>query len=538
MALMPLPLTVAEQAQIGWTYILHHLRPITPFGKDRKSQIKLYTPEEITALQHELNNLQSMVSSCQQNPGFQDQLAFALAKIRDIRGILPKLQNDHPLDEVEFFALKRFAFTYHEIRDIYAKPELKLDSMDEISLPTLQPLITLLDPNGSLMPTFHVYSSYSNQLAQIREEKQQIEEKIFATSETDRDSLQAARNQVVLAENAENLKVRKRLTHELYSMAGTLAGIVDALGYLDFLRAKALIAIEFKAQSPVIVSDATFEVKNMRNPSMAAILGEQGRSFTPISLQLGTGVNLLTGANMGGKSVCLHTVLLTVCLAQSGFFVPADKVCLSPFSFIGMILNDEQDFTRGLSSFGAEIIRLREYFSANPKPSVLLVMDEFAKGTNPAEARILLQSVCQHLQSLGWISLLSTHYDGINLPSFNHFQVRGLRNVDMDKLEQKLSNISKLSKLDKSHKSPQTSESGNLGANEVQISASRVSISLLQDNMDYRIDKVTSTTDIPTDALNIAQILGLPTDIITNARELMKQRYHPGTNHDSPNHTE
>ena len=70
------------------------------------------------------------------------------------------------------------------------------------------------------------------------------------------------------------------------------------------------------------------------------------------------------------------------------------------------------------------------------------------------------------------------------------------------------------------------------------MSDSRVSITLLQDHMDYRIDKVTSTTDIPTDALNIAQILGLPTDIINNARELMKQRNHPGTNHDSPNNTE
>ena len=212
---------------------------------------------------------------------------------------------------------------------------------------------------------------------------------------------------------------------------------------------------------------------------------------------------------MGGKSVCLHTVLLTVCLAQSGFFVPADKACLSPFSFLGMILNDEQDFSRGLSSFGAEIIRLREYFSLNPKHPVLLVMDEFAKGTNPAEARILLQSVCQYLQSLGWISLLSTHYDGINSPDFNHFQVRGLRNVDMDKLDQKLPK-----------------------------SASRVSIALLQDHMDYRIDKVTSTTDIPADALNIAQILGLPSDIITHARELMQQRNRSGTSHDSPNNTE
>ena len=199
---MPIPLTVAEQTQIGWTYILHHLRPITPFGKDRKSQIKLFTPDEITALQHELNNLQCMVSSCKQNSALHEQLEFILAKVRDIRGIIPKLQNDHTLDEVELFSLKRFAFSYHEIREIFAKLEIKLDNKDEISLPSLQPLITLLDPNGSQMPTFHVYSSYSDQLAQIRVEKQQIEEKIFAASETDKDSLQAARNQLVLAENA------------------------------------------------------------------------------------------------------------------------------------------------------------------------------------------------------------------------------------------------------------------------------------------------------------------------------------------------
>lgn len=77
----------------------------------------------------------------------------------------------------------------------------------------------------------------------------------------------------------------------------------------------------------------------LTNPEKAEKLGLRGAAFTPVSIEADRGVTLITGANMGGKSVALKTVALNVLLALAGFFVYASEATVPLFGFVE-ILNE------------------------------------------------------------------------------------------------------------------------------------------------------------------------------------------------------
>lgn len=443
-----------------------------------------------------------MVQNYRDNPKIHRDLQYLLEKLKDIRPILDKLHHSTILDEVELYMLKIFALKYTQIRDLVQA--LKI-SLKELLFPPVSSILSLLDPDCLGIPTFQIYSSYSPLLYEIRERKTAIEEQIFEISHSFNSSaeiddasslfqdLKSKRNQIVLEEQNEILKVRKNLTQNLEKYRLELHDIISSLGYFDFLRAKARMAIDLGAVLPKISSTLDMALVDMINPYVQSHLSQKGKHFTPISLNVSQGITILTGANMGGKTVSLYTLLLNVLLAQCGCFVCAKSATIPIFEFIGTILQDDQSISQGLSSFGAEIVRLNRYLESYENQEGLLIIDEFARGTNPKEGRILFRSVCNYLNQLPWIGILSTHYDGVADTAMTQYQVIGLQNVDFSHLSQKLSNT-------KQKTSP--------------------SVSLIQDLMDYRLQRVTEETIIPHDAMNIAKILGLNTHIIAHAQKL------------------
>ncbi len=103
-------------------------------------------------------------------------------------------------------------------------------------------------------------------------------------------------------------------------------------------------------QQPAILHNAI-------HPLIAEILDKQGLSFTPISIELQQGATVLSGANMGGKSVALKTVFLALLMTQLGYF-PFCKSLQTPlFDFFAFESSREGDLHRGLSSFGLEAVR-------------------------------------------------------------------------------------------------------------------------------------------------------------------------------------
>ena len=91
-----------------------------------------------------------------------------------------------------------------------------------------------------------------------------------------------------------------------------------------------MFAVRYGGVMPEI-TDGPLELTDMMNPELCDLLSEQGRSFVPVSIALDRGATVITGANMGGKSVAMKTVALNVLLMQAGFLVCAKKAKMPLF---------------------------------------------------------------------------------------------------------------------------------------------------------------------------------------------------------------
>ncbi|MHA1777350.1 MAG: hypothetical protein DRO88_00245 [Promethearchaeia archaeon] len=514
--LTPIPLNPREKQVIGWNFIMQQLSPETPYGNTLKANTGIYSSEDRQELLEEFENIAYMIKSLQNSASIHEKLGYELIKLKDIRPILRKLQSNQNLDEVDFYELKYTLLVSQRIIGLYSQLDL---SIKNIQFSDLSESLSILDPQHTQLPTFQYYPEYSDRLQNIQKEKKSLENTMFQLQKKktvekkvknaefldELEHLKQKRTLLVQQEQAEIGIIRRNLSHQLLSYVHNFKSLITSLGNLDWLLEKAKLALQFSGCRPDIQKFSkkkekiALKLEEMHNPYIASLLAARNRSFTSLSVQFSRGVNLITGANMGGKTVLLYTTLLNILLAHSGFYVFAKSADIPLGAFFSSIFTDNQDLSQGLSSFGAEIVMFNRVLLDHENEPGFLFIDEFARGTNPSEGRMIFKAIVRYLQFLPWISVLTTHYDIKPEPNVSNFQVVGLRNTDLSALAQKLSNI--------------------------QDDPSR-SVALIQDHMDYHIIPVTSNTSIPMDAINIAQILGLKPAIIQFAKEFIQNDLH------------
>ena len=112
--------------------------------------------------------------------------------------------------------------------------------------------------------------------------------------------------------------MRRSMGQALAPLAGDLLEDADTAGRLDFIIQKALFAVRYGGVKPEL-TEKDLELEDMINPEICDLLEQQGRRFVPVSISLTPGATVITGANMGGKSVVMKTVALNVLLLQAGF---------------------------------------------------------------------------------------------------------------------------------------------------------------------------------------------------------------------------
>lgn len=430
-----------------------------------------------------------------------------------------------------------------------AEGEAAVDTVPrEYFLADTEDLLDELDPRRDRMNTFYIYNEFSPKLDAYRTKKKEYEQQIRREQKQAREELRkkygvqlTPKFDIVVAKShpdfemiqsleelemtdqdymsvtlqlkptekiyefvqaAEELnaeieqeeeRVREMLSRKIAEKEAVLLENCEKMGALDLALARAIYAMKHDLTKPEIVEDHVISFEDGRNLQVEDIIREKGKTFCPISLSLADGVTMITGANMGGKTISLKLAGQIPILAQYGFFVPAKHAKIGLSNYMQILIGDSQSVERGLSSFGSEMEELKEILDKGQERSLILI-DEIASGTNPTEGTALTKSLVDYLIKKPYISLITTHFESVTeRKDIVNMQVRGLADCNFTLLNR-----------------------------EIQHANRRDRINIISKYMDYRLYRVDSEAQVPKEALSIAAMLGINKEIIEGAKKYMK----------------
>lgn len=338
-----------------------------------------------------------------------ERLKLKLMQVRDITGTIRNLESGNTLDDIEFFELKKFAMLSRDIRKI-----IEIAGLSFINIPDTDKVIEILDPANSGIAHFYIYDIYDSRLPELRK-------RLKLNAEAEAGSREELMDQMLSVED----EVRIRLSAELRCQAKNLAEGLDNTGYLDLLLAKTLLAKEMNLKRPEIIKSGCMIFTGLFNPQVAEALGKEGKHFQAVDISLKPGATVITGANMAGKSVLLKTLALAQAMSQFGFYVPANTASLIPMDDILISIGDDQSELKGLSSYGAEMMRINDILNLIEEGSrALVLIDEPARTTNPTEGKALVAAICSLLNETQSYCVVTTHYSGVGA-GCRRLRVRG-----------------------------------------------------------------------------------------------------------------
>lgn len=187
------------------------------------------------------------------------------------------------------------------------------------------------------------------------------------------------------------------------------------VGEIDFLLAKAKVALDMESGMPIISSENELKLIRARHPLLEAALKKEGKPIVPLTLTLTSTKHLLiiSGPNAGGKSVCLKTTGLLQYMFQWGMLIPASEASeLRIFKEIFIDIGDEQSLENDLSTYSSHLTNMKEMLLSADKDSLVLI-DEFGSGTEPAAGGAIAEAILREIDSKGVYGVITTHYTNL-----------------------------------------------------------------------------------------------------------------------------
>ena len=221
-------------------------------------------------------------------------------------------------------------------------------------------------------------------------------------------------------------EIRAELSSKLkpYSEAMTLA--LNALADVDINIAKSLQIKEMGLCFPTISSDEISSYKGLFHPEVKHILAKEKREYQNVDIDFELKPLIIMGSNMGGKTIVLKTLAMCQYLLQFGFGIPATSADMMIYDEIFCLTTDDQSINKGLSSFAAEMKNIDAVIkSSQQNKKILTLIDEPARTTNPTEGTALVSSLVKLLQDRAMSLVIVTHY---NIKTYNNkcLRVKGL----------------------------------------------------------------------------------------------------------------
>jgi DNA mismatch repair protein MutS2 len=226
-----------------------------------------------------------------------------------------------------------------------------------------------------------------------------------------------------LAERDEERRILTELSQQVGMQAGNILNTVDRVADLDLCFAKAKYSDHLAASEPVLhpISKSSqghpgtiIRLYQARHPLL------DPATVVPIDVELDsqTYAMVVTGPNTGGKTVTLKTIGLLALMAQSGLHIPANSGSeISLFHAIYADIGDEQSIEQSLSTFSGHITNIIRILEHADRRS-LVILDELGAGTDPQEGAALARALLTHLLERGITTLVTTHHP--ELKAFAH----------------------------------------------------------------------------------------------------------------------
>ncbi len=217
--------------------------------------------------------------------------------------------------------------------------------------------------------------------------------------------------ELALQEQEEIERILADLSAQAGSYTRELQVNQKVMTHLDFVFAKAKLAMEQNATEPIFNTDHYINIRKGRHP----LLPKQ--KVVPIDIHLGKDFDLLiiTGPNTGGKTVSLKTVGLFTLMGQAGLHIPAlDRSQLSIFTEVYADIGDEQSIEQSLSTFSSHMKSI-VHILAHADENSLCLFDELGAGTDPTEGAALAIAILNHLHDRGIRTMATTHYSELKI---------------------------------------------------------------------------------------------------------------------------
>ncbi|MBW6514693.1 MAG: hypothetical protein K0B87_08060 [Candidatus Syntrophosphaera sp.] len=455
--------------------------------------------------------------------------------LRELFAHLPRLspptrQSAYPLALHEFFLLKEFLYHYGNLHGFSRKQGW----MDQFLLPDLGPLFQLLDPEGSGLPSFRVSGAFSPKLGELLATRLELGDKLkhararllqeasrelqlpqlkeeFVLSRSDAAlaerimhspffvlnsesvanygftladdelclDLKRQLGKVAQKQEAEETRVLKELSRKVLSELPLLNSALSAVAQVGWRFLLADFALSYNCCVPKLLRKQRVRIQAAVNLPLKLHLEEIGRRFQSVDYDFDQPVSLLTGPNMGGKTTILKTIGQLCWLARLGIPLPCAEAELPVFENI-WYNQDNAASSADLSSFGREVVSFTEVLQQ--ESYTLFLLDEFARGTNPAEGELLASAVLRHLASTRHMCVAATHFTApALLDGLAQYSIAGLDTA-------KLSSQKPISPTQR--------------------------LKVLNEAMDYSLRRLKKNQAPPFSAVRVARILGLPEEIL------------------------
>ncbi len=508
------------------------LAPLTPFGKAVKDSQTIYKDAEGLEKIWDLTGIMMGFLQSKPDTSLLSRISYHLRRLPHFP------ETPRVFDEAEIYEFKKFLYNYSLFLKLVPEDLRSAFGLEYSS----DALLKNLSQGFQSSEAFYIADEYSPALSEIRHKLKDIDAELRGLRQKAEDEAEAmglffgGRDFIIVSKSempesaagsdiiadeaydtdnrllrlrtsAHEIKLRDERTellgHERHEEGVILAALseeisrelprmlqyCEAVCEFDMALARAQLAIDYKMTRPRIGGRLT--VKNGRFIPCEESCASFGTAYQPLTLTLESPVTVLFGSNMGGKTILLKTLAFLQMCVQTGLYVPAESLetrLYDNFSYIGE--GRAKVSKQGLSGFGYEVYQFQAALKVMEKPCFIL-FDEFARTTNSREAEALITAITADICRRPHVTaLFSTHFKGIK----RHGDAVYLRMKGLDKEKLRSRQGEGLAR-------PENFEEH---------------IRLIDSFMDYSPapdDGVIRDSD----ALAIAELLGLPLNIIKDA---------------------